>query len=140
MSIAMFKCQTRLMAVWVVGCIILLLVAWLQIVFGHYGENGRDVIEWLLSSIIPILSLVTGVWGNNALKKVKNAEKVSKGIYRAVLAVSVFYLIFLGLIFAIQPMVARPPLEVVKDSSLIVAPLQGVMCAFIGIFFTQNKK
>ena len=138
MKISMFVSQTRLAIAWVIGCIILLLVAWLQIIFGHYDENGQEVIEWLLPSIIPTLSLVTGVWANNALKKPKSKEKVSKGIYRAVLGVSIFYLVFIGMIFAIQPMVARPPIEVVKDSSLVLAPLQGVMCAFIGIFFNQK--
>ncbi len=140
MNIPMLKCQTRLMFVWVIGCVILLLIAWLQILFGHYGENGRDVIEWLLPSITPTLSLVTGVWANNALKKPKDTEKVGAGIYRIVLAASVFYLAFIALIFAIQPMVALPPLEVIKNSSLIMVPLQGVVCAFIGIFFTQKSK
>lgn len=136
----MFKCQTKLMLAWVVGCAILLIVAWLQIILGHYGENGQDVIEWLLPAIIPTLSLVTGVWANNSLKKVKSKKQVGKGIYRAVLAISIFYLIFIAMIFAIQPMVARPPIEVMKDSSLILAPLQGVMCAFIGIFFNQSSE
>lgn len=140
MKMQMNICQTRLMLVWVAGCIILLLVAWLQIVFGHYGENGRDVVEWLLPAIIPTLSLVIGVWANNALKKPKSTEKVGKGIYRIVIVASIFYLTFIGLVFAIQPMVARPPLAVIKDSSLIIAPLQGVVCAFIGIFFTQDSK
>jgi hypothetical protein len=140
MKIAMLKCQTRLMLVWVIGCVILLLVAWLQIIFGHYGEKGRDVMEWLLPSITPTLSLVVGVWANNALNQSKNPEKVSRGIYRVVLTVSIFYLCFIGLIFAIQPMVPLSPLEVIKNSSLIMAPLQGVVCVFIGIFFTQRPK
>ena len=140
MKTQMNICQTRLMIVWVSGCVFLLLIAWLQILFGHYGENGRDVIEWLLPAIIPTLSLVVGVWANNALKKSKSTEKVGIGIYRAVLLVSILYLAFIGMIFAIQPMIARPPLEVVKDSGLILTPLQGVMCAFIGIFFTHDTK
>ncbi len=140
MQMSMLKCQIRLMLVWVVGSAILLLVAWLQIIFGHYGENGRDAIEWLLPAITPTLSLVVGVWANTALKKVKHAEMVGKGIYRIVIAASIFYLAFIGLVFAIQPMVARPPLDVIKDSSLIMAPLQGVICAFIGIFFTHDTK
>ena len=137
MKIAMLKCQTRLMLVWVVECVLLLLVAWLQILFGHYGEKGRDVMEWLLPSITPTLSLVVGVWANSALNKSKKTEKVGIAIYRAVLAVSVFYLVFIGLIFAIQPMVPLSPLEVINNSSLIMAPLQGIVCIFIGIFFTQ---
>jgi hypothetical protein len=136
----MFKCQTRLMFVWVAGCVILLLVAWLQILFGHYGDNGRDVIGWLLPSITPTLSLVSGVWANNALKKSNASEKVGIGIYRVVLAISILYLVFIGLIFAIQPMVALPPIDVIKDSSLILAPFQGVVCVFMGIFFTQKSK
>jgi hypothetical protein len=140
MNILMVKVQTRLMIVWAVGCGLLLLIVWLQIINGHYADNGQDVIEWLLPSIVPTLSLVTGVWANNALKKPQSKKQVSKGTYQAVLAVSIFYLVFIGLVFAIQPMVALTPIEVVKDSSLILAPLQGVMCAFIGIFFNQSSE
>jgi hypothetical protein len=140
MKVSMLESQMRLMLVWVIGCTILLLTAWLQILFGHYGEKGGDVIEWLLPSIIPTASLVTGVWANNAAKKPKSAKTVVRGTYRVVLAASIFYLVFIGLTFAIQPMVARPPLEVLRDSGLILAPLQGLMCAFIGIFFTEESK
>jgi hypothetical protein len=98
------------------------------------------VIGWLLPSIIPTLSLVTGVWANNTIKKKRNTEKVAKGTYRVVLAVSIFYLVFIGLIFAIQPMVPKDPMDVIKDSNLILGPLQGVVCVFIGIFFTDDTK
>ena len=128
------------MMVWATGSGILLLVAWLQIIFDHYGENGRDVFEWLLPSIVPTLSLVTGVWINNARKKSQGKKQVDRGTYRIVLAVSIIYLLFIGMVFAVQPMVARPPIEVVQDSSLILAPLQGVMCGFIGIFFNQSPE
>ena len=53
MKISMLISQTRLTIAWVIGCVILLIVAWLQIIFGHYGENGQEVTEWLLPSIIP---------------------------------------------------------------------------------------
>ncbi len=83
-----------------------------------------------------------GHWslGKQAAKKTKSVKKVARATYRVVLAVSIFYLVFIGLIFAIQPMVARPPLEVLRDSGLILAPLQGVVCVFIGIFFTEESK
>ena len=140
MKVSMLQSQMRLMLVWVIGCAVLLLIAWLQIIFGHYGDNGGDVIGWLLPSIIPTLSLVTGVWANNAVKKKRDTEKVARGTYRVVLAVSLFYLVFIALIFAIQPFVARPPLEIIKESSLLLGPLQGVVCVFIGIFFTDDTK
>jgi len=140
MKISMLKSQMALMLVWVIGGASLLLVAWVQILFGHYGDKGQDVIAWLLPSIIPTVSLVTGVWVNNARKKTPSTKKVERKTYRVVLAVSLFYLIFMGLIFAIQPMVARPPLDVIKDSGLILSPLQGVVSVFLGIFFTQEPK
>jgi hypothetical protein len=139
MKVLMLQSQLRLMLVWVIGCVILLLVVWLQILFGHYGENGRDAVEWLLPSVIPTVSLVTGVWAKNALKKPRSTKKVDSTAYRVVLAVSIFYLVFISAIFAIQPMVARPPLDVLKVSSLILAPFQGVVCALIGIFFSDNS-
>lgn len=140
MKVSMLKSQMQLMIVWVTGGVILLLVAWLQIIFGHYGENGSDVIAWLLPSIIPTVSLVAGVWANNVINKTRSTQKVERKTYRVVLAISLFYLVFIALIFAIQPMVARPPLEVIKDSALILSPLQGVVSVFLGIFFTQESK
>jgi hypothetical protein len=140
MKVSMLTSQMQLMLVWVIGGAILLIVAWLQILFGHYGEDGRDVITWLLPSIIPTVSLVTGVWANNVIRRSRSTRQVELKTYRVVLAVSLFYLIFIALIFAIQPMVARPPLDVIKDSGLILSPLQGVVSVFLGIFFTQEKK
>ncbi|HZW82457.1 MAG TPA: hypothetical protein VFF14_03420 [Candidatus Deferrimicrobium sp.] len=140
MKVSMLKSQMRLMLVWVIGCAILLLLAWLQIIFGHYGENSRDVIEWLLPSIIPTVSLVTGVWAKDAIKKSRSTKKVARATYRVVLLVSIFYLAFIVLIFAIQPFVPSDPLKVLKDSGLILAPLQGVVCVFIGIFFTEESE
>jgi hypothetical protein len=140
MKVSMLKSQMQLMLVWVIGGAILLLVAWLQILFGHYEDKGQDVIAWLLPSIIPTVSLVVGVWANNTRKKSRSTQKVEKKAYTIVLVVSLFYLIFLGMIFAIQPMVALPPLDVIKNSGLILSPLQGVVSVFLGIFFTQEPK
>ena len=139
-KVLMLTSQMQLMLVWVIGAAILLIVAWLQIQFGHYGANGRDVITWLLPSLIPTVSLVTGVWANNVIRKSKSTRQVERKTYLIVLLVSLFYLVFIALVFAIQPMVARPPLDVIKDSGLILSPLQGVVSVFLGIFFTQEKK
>jgi hypothetical protein len=84
--------------------------------------------------------LVVGVWGNNALKKNKTTEKVGKSIYGWVFGASIFYLALVALSLALQPMVARPPIDVLKDARLILVPFQAVVSAFIGIFFTQNPK
>jgi hypothetical protein len=139
-KILMLKSQMQLMLVWVIGAAILLIVAWLQILFGHYGEEGRDVIAWLLPLLIPTVSLVTGVWANQTIRRSRSARQVEKKTYTVVLTVSLFYLLFIALIFAIQPMVARPPLEIIKDSGLVLSPLQGVVSVFLGIFFTQENK
>lgn len=139
-KVSMLTSQMQLMLVWMIGGAFFIIVAWLQILFGHYGDKGQEVIAWLLPSIIPTVSLVTGVWANNVRKKYPSTKKVERKTYRVVLAVSLFYLAFMGLIFAIQPMVARPPLEVIKSSGLILSPFQGMVSIFLGIFFTQEAK
>lgn len=139
-KIQMTKCQTNLMVTWTTGSTLLLIIVWLQILFGHYGDKGRDAIEWLAPAIMPTWSLVVGVWANNAINKNKSTEKVDKGIYWAVFFTSISYLFFILCVFAIQPMIPRPPLEVLKDSSLVLALFQGIMCAFIGIFYTNRPK
>jgi len=138
--VSVLKTQMQLMLVWVIGGGILLLVAWLQIIFGHYGEKGQDVLTWLLPTIIPTVSLVTGVWVNNTRKKYKSTQKVERSASRIVLAVSIVYLVFIGLIFAVQPMVATPPMDVIKNSAVVLSALQGVVSVFLGIFFTQEPK
>lgn len=140
MTLSMFKCQTRLMTVWTIGCFILLSIMGLQIIFGHYSEYKRDAVEWLLPAIFPTLSLVTGVWLENAKNKAENDVMVDKKTYRWVMSISILYLSYILIIFAIQPMVAKPSIEVLKDSSLVLAPIQGIMCASIGIFYTNRPK
>jgi hypothetical protein len=52
MKISMTKCRTNLFILWLVCSIILVIIMWLQIAFGHYGDKGRQAIEWLLLAIL----------------------------------------------------------------------------------------
>lgn len=138
MKISMRKCRTNLFILWLVCSIVLVIIMWLQIAFGHYGDKGRQAIEWLLPTISPTLALVVGVWAKDALDTRTTNIYVKKDIYRVSLIVSIGYFIFILLAILLQPFVALEPLEFLTESNLVLGLFQGVVTAVIGIFFIQK--
>jgi hypothetical protein len=134
----MTKCRTNLFILWLICSVVLVTIMWLQIAFGHYGDKGRQAIEWVLPTISPTLALVVGVWAKDALGSKAATVYVKKDIYRVSLIVSVGYFIFILLAILLQPFVALEPLDFLTESNLVLGLLQGVVTAVIGIFFVQK--
>jgi hypothetical protein len=138
----MAKCRTKLMAIWLGGASLLLLLVFLQIAFGHYGtlddSGGRRAMQWLLPTVSPSLGLVVGVWAKEARNKPVKPELVGRRIFQFTWIASLAYLGFILLAIVLQPLVPVAPLVLLDESNLVLAPLQGVIGALIGIFFTQK--
>lgn len=138
MLVSMHTCRTRLMLLWFIWSAVLLLIVFLQLVFQHYGKEWRDALQWLLPAILPTTSLVVGVWANEIAKAEKVDHQIGRSAFRMAAISSAVYLLFVSLVIAVQPFYRGSPIELMKQSALILAPLQGVVGAFIGIFFSQT--
>jgi hypothetical protein len=81
---------------------------------------------------------VVGVWANEVAKPERNERVIARSAFRMVAVASALYLSFVSLVIAVQPFYAGPPIELMRQSALLLAPLQGVVSAFLGIFFSQT--
>jgi hypothetical protein len=136
--VGVFWCRTRLMLLWFIWSMALVLVVFLQLVFQHYGPDWKDALTWLLPAVLPTTSLVVGVWASEVAKADRAERIIARSAFRMVAIASAMYLSFVSLVIAVQPFYAGPSIELMRQSALILAPLQGVVSAFLGIFFSQT--
>ena len=136
--VGVFWCRTRLMLLWFIWSMALVLVVFLQLVFQHYGPDWKDASTWLLPAVLPTTSLVVGVWASEVAKADRAERIIACLAFRMVVIASAMYLSFVSLVIAVQPfyvvLVNRTDAAVRAD----LAPLQGVVSVFLGIFFSQT--
>jgi hypothetical protein len=136
--VSVFWCRTRLMLLWFAWSMALILIVFLQLVGQHYGADWKDALTWLLPAILPTTSLVVGVWASEVARADRTERVIARSAFRMVAIASALYLSFVTLVIAMQPFYAGPAIELMRQSALILAPLQGVVSAFLGIFFSQT--
>ena len=131
--------RKRLAIVWFCGAGLLLALLVLQSVFGHYQEQTTEAWGWFLPTVMPTLSLITGVLVMDALGKEEEPQTVDPFFYKLSLIFSGIYLALVAFSILIQPFTALSPLKLMNQSNLWLAPLQGLVAAFLGIFFVKKR-
>jgi hypothetical protein len=136
----MARCKQWLGGLWFSTAAILFLLVILQTIFGKYGANAKDAWGWLLSQIMPTLSLIIGVLVIDALDKGPTTNGADRFLFRLTFGLSVFYLLMVLLPIIIQPFTELGPLELLTQSTLWLAPLQGLVSASLAAFFVKREK
>lgn len=145
MRIPMHTSKKRLAMVWFMGAGILFVVLILQTIFGRYGDKAREAWSWLLPSILPTLSLIIGgVVISSRISKgvetgVETEETIDQFAFQLSFFLSIAYLITVSLTIFLSPFSELPPLELMKQSNLWLAPFQGLVSAALGVFFVSKK-
>ncbi len=132
------ECKRKLAALWFGGSGLIFLVLLLQTIFGHYGENVRDVWGWFLTSTMPTLSIIVGVLVTDALGKGRQVSQVDIFIYRLSFWLSVIYILLISLVISIQPFVIVSPINLMRESHVWLGPFQGLVTASLGAFFISK--
>ena len=138
MSIQMSLCKKRLGLVWFIGGGTPFLLMVVQSIAGFYGDRTEEAWGWLLSTIMPTISLIIGVLVADARHHSRDIGDVDTFIYRVTLWLSVIYLVIVSLTFVLRRLSGMDQLELMKLSHLWLAPLQGLVAATIGVFFVSK--
>lgn len=138
MKISMRTCRTRLAVVWFIGAGFLFILFIFQTVFEHYGNKTTEAWGWLLPSVLPTLSLITGVFATDVLGKSLRVKTVDQFLYRLTLSLSILYLLAVSLTIFVRPLTTLTSLELMKLSHLWLAPLQGLVGTTMGVFFVKE--
>jgi hypothetical protein len=130
---AAVKSSRTLAALWFSGGAVLLALVTLQTWFGKYGDP-QPVWAWLGSSVLPGVSVITAAFFYD-----RGGATVSRATHAAARLASILYLVFLLLTLLLQPLLVAPSEEVLGFSSLIGAPLQGVVTFTLTILLLSRS-
>ena len=131
--------RTRLAAIWLGGCSLILLIVVMQSLLGKFGGQTQDAWGWLLPTIMPSLSMIIAVLGYTAMDPNRSASVVRKSFYQIAQYLSVLYLILILLTILVQPLTAVPPQELMNLSNLWLGPFQGLVASALGVLFVSKQ-
>jgi hypothetical protein len=137
--VAIGPCKVRLAQVWLAGGAVLYCIVLAQSLLGYYGDEVADAWSWLLPTTLPTLSLIVGVLVADAQREPKKTEQVNRFVFQLAMGLSAFYLTVVLLTLLVQPVIELAPPEVMKRSNLWLAPLQGLVAAALGAFYTSPR-
>jgi hypothetical protein len=133
-------CQRRLAVALYAGAAPVFLVVFVQTLRDVYGERTQEVWAWLLPTILPTLLLITGVVAAQALRpRDPHAPTVDRFFYRLTLGITIAYLLLVNAVFFLRPFSPLSPLGLLQRASLFLGPLQGLLDAALGVFFSSPK-
>ena len=133
------KAKKHLAVLWYLYGGVLFIIFFLQSLSGKYGTQVQDAWSWFLPTILPSLTLITGVLVADALQANPVTRNIDRFIYTLTLAVSAIYLILVSLVIFLQPFFSNDPFVLMKSSNFGLAPFQGIVTACIGVFFTKKE-
>jgi hypothetical protein len=135
-TVPLGDCQRKLTTLWLVALIPAFLAMVGRTLFGPV--DYQQMWEWFLPSTMPTLILIIGTRAGIATKRIR-ARGVDPGFFKLALALSVVYLLLIDMVVVSEPFLKSPTINVVRQSSLFLAPLQGLVAACIGVFFASSK-
>jgi hypothetical protein len=138
MPISFTKGQQHVAVLWFCGGAVAMVILIAQSIVGTWGAWTSDAWSWLLPTILPTLTLIVATFAAEAGTTAKKTE-VNLFPYYLCLALSAFYLACVIVILCAVNLVQTKPLELMKMSSLWLAPLQGLLSAIIGVFFVKRS-
>jgi hypothetical protein len=135
------KARKRIALIWYGGGGFVFLFVVAQTILGRNAEISDQIWSWLLPAIMPSLSLITGVLVVKKASTEINAsgERPDPFVFRLACILSVIYLLIILSIFLSQPFDEENFVNLLKKSSMWLAPLQGLVTASLGAFFVQKK-
>lgn len=130
--------RRKIALVWYGGGGLLFVFILIQTFFGRYGTQPEKAWTWLLPTIMPTLSLITGVLV--AKKPSDNPDQSPDPfLFRLAMTLSIFYLAVVFMTLLLAPLSELTIYELMAKSNLWLAPMQGLVTASLGVFFTQKK-
>jgi hypothetical protein len=133
-------CKRRLAIVWFSGSAVLFFLFLFMFVMApaKFG-SASEAWGWLLPTFMPTLSLITGVFVMDIRGATNPEKKVDSFLYRLALVLSIVYLFVVLLSIILHPYSELMAIHFLNESNLWIAPLQGLVGAFLGAFFVKKE-
>ena len=138
MEIPLTQAKRMIALVWYGSAMILILIVAIQANLGIYKEDYDKAWGWLSSTILPTLSLITGVLVADAGATTEDSRKTSAFMFYMALGASLFYILLVVLTIIMGSQVGR--IELMNRSHGWSGLLQGVVGGYTGFFFAQKSQ
>lgn len=134
-------CQRRLLTVWIVGSLPPFVAMFIQSLNDYFKESNsnQEAWGWLLSALMPTLSLMVGSFIAMNTGKPEDKSVDSVVFWLAILFSLVFLSVVNGTIFYV-PFSPTPALATMHRANLALGALQGVVGTCLGVFFVSGHK
>lgn len=134
------RAKNGLATLWFTGGAIIIVLMFLQTVFGKFEDQSNDAWSWILSNLMPSLSLILSTFLSDINATKRNTRRVDSFYYYLALGISIFYLLLLLMLIALEPLTDHTILELMHDSGIYLGPLQGLATAAMGMFFFKKTE
>ncbi len=126
-QISMKECRRRLATLWFAVGLTLFVVLVLQSVLDRFGDRVEDAWSWFLPSVMPTLLLIVGVLVLDVASGGYVDRNVDPFFFWLTFSLSALYLLLVAATLLLQPFTGVPVLDLMKQSSLWLGPLQGLV-------------
>jgi cytochrome c-type biogenesis protein CcmH/NrfF len=138
MPISFSKGQQSIAILWFIGGGLAMTILIAQSMAKTWGSWVSDAWSWLLPAILPTLTLIISTVVVESTQQRKSRTEVNSFAYYLCIGLSAFYLICVLTVLLSINFVQIKPLDLMKMSSLWLAPLQGLLSGIIGVFFVKQ--
>lgn len=137
------RAKWRLATLWFVLGALILVIVFVQTLFDKFGSRSDEVWNWLLPTVMPSLTLITGVIVADAHAGA-TARRVGRRYYYFALGISGFYLALVLSILVLEPVVYASTgsnmFDLIDRTGILLGPLQGLATTALGIFFLKKTQ
>lgn len=137
MAVALTRCKRWLAGIWFTGFGVIFFIVLIQSQLGHYRDEANQVWGWLLPTVMPTLSLITGVLVLDASRHDKRRATTDRFLFLLTAWLSGAYLASVLLVILLQPLSSVSPLQSMAQSNVWLGPFQGLVAAAMGAFFVR---
>ena len=138
------QCKWSLAIAWLCGGGLVFALLVLFSMTNKFGTNTQDAWGWVLTAVMPNLSLIVGVLVSDmSVAAPKKIKWVDTAHYRFSLGLSLVYLlaVLLTLLATSMPFVpdSHRGINMLRLSNLWLGPLQGLVSAALGVFYVRAQ-
>ncbi len=138
------RARSLLARVWFIGSALPFGVLMIQSILGRYYNpltkisQLDEVWSWFIPTVVPTLSLLTGIIGASALGQ-QDERKVRKTFLDLTLWLSATYLAVLSLTIFLEPFSPYEGADFFKITNFWITPIQGLTIAATGFLFSSSS-
>ena len=134
--------RVRLATIWYTFTTLLLIIFFIQTILGRYGDAVESAWAWLIPTVVPSLSLITGSLVIDFKKISGKAKKADRFLFRLAFCLSIGYLLAVCLTVLSSPFAEQyaqiSVIDLFNLSQLWLGPFQGLVAASLGAFFVKT--